>query len=235
MAESLIREDPAPLIRTPRVRSLGERLRPVEPFSCYSHLLGVALAIAGLVVLLALGENDPWRRVSFSVYGASLILLYLASTVYHWALLPIRHRKWLNRFDHVAIFLLIAGTYTPICLVSLRGGWGWTVFGIVWSIAFAGTVTTLFFHGLPRWISASIYVAMGWTALIAAAPISRTFPPIAIAWLLAGGFLYSAGAAIYATRRPNPFPRVFGFHEIFHLFVLAGSVAHFVFMLRWVA
>jgi hemolysin III len=207
----------------------------VEPFSCYSHLCGVVLAIIGLVVLLVASPDDPWRRVSFSIYGASLILLYLASTVYHWVLVPIAKRKWLHRLDHVAIFLLIAGTYTPVCLVTLRGGWGWSVFGIVWGTALAGTVVKLFFRSLPRWVSASIYLGMGWTVVVAVAPLTRAFPAPALLWLFAGGLLYTAGAVVYTTRRPNPFPRVFGFHEIFHLFVLAGSIAHFVFMLRYVA
>jgi hemolysin III len=218
--------------RTPRRRRSW--WRAVEPFSCYSHLCGMILAIAGLVVLLV-ASPDPWRRVGFSIYGASLILLYLASTLYHWLLLPIPKRKWLNRFDHVAIFLLIAGTYTPVCLVTLRGGWGWSVFGVVWGAALAGAVVKLFFRTLPRWVSASIYVGMGWTAVVAAVPLVHAFPASALEWLVAGGLLYSGGAVVYATRRPNPYPRVFGFHEIFHLLVLAGSIAHFVFMLRYVA
>jgi hemolysin III len=218
-----------------RVRPARSRWRAIEPFSCYSHLVGVLLAISGLVVLLGLSRGDPWRLVAFSIYGASLILLYLASTVYHWLLLPIAQRKWLNRIDHVAIFLLIAGTYTPVCLVTLRGGWGWSVFGVVWGVALAGMILKLFFRSLPRWISASLYLGMGWTAVVAVVPLVRAFPPPALLWLLAGGLLYTAGAVIYATRRPNPFPRVFGFHEIFHLFVLGGSISHFVFMLRWVA
>ena len=216
----------------PRRRS---RWRAVEPFSCYSHLAGVGLAIAALVVLVVEADDDPWRIVGFSSYGASLVLLYLASTVYHWALVPLPQRKWLNRVDHVAIFLLIAGTYTPVCLVSMRGGWGWTMFGIVWGAAVAGTIIKLGFPSLPRAVTASIYVAMGWVAVIAMVPIMRVFPVPALLWLLLGGLLYTTGAVIYATRRPNPFPRVFGFHEIFHLFVLGGSIAHFVFMLRYVA
>ena len=218
-----------------RPRRPRSRWQAVDPFSCYSHLFGVALAIVGLVVLVATSGDDPWRIVGFSIYGASLILLYLASTVYHWLLLPIAQRKWLNRIDHVAIFLLIAGTYTPVCIVTLRGGWGWTIFGIIWTAAVAGTILKLGFRSLPRWVSATIYVAMGWTAVVAVDPLVRAFPPSALAWLLAGGLLYTTGAIVYATRRPNPYPRVFGFHEIFHIFVLAGSAAHFVFMLRWVA
>jgi hemolysin III len=225
MAESLNR----------RPRRQRSRWQAVDPFSCYSHLLGAALAVAGLVVLVTISRDDPWRVVGFSIYGASLIILYLASTVYHWLLVPIAQRKWLNRVDHVAIFLLIAGTYTPVCIVTLRGGWGWTMFGIVWTAAVAGTILKLGFRSLPRWVSASIYVAMGWAAVVAVVPLVRAFPPSALAWLLAGGLFYTAGAVVYATRRPNPYPRVFGFHEIFHMFVLAGSAAHFVFMLRWVA
>jgi hemolysin III len=216
-------------------RRQRSRWQAVDPFSCYSHLLGAALAVAGLVVLVTISHDDPWRVVGFSIYGASLIILYLASTVYHWLLVPIAQRKWLNRVDHVAIFLLIAGTYTPVCIVTLRGGWGWTMFGIVWTAAVAGTILKLGFRSLPRWVSASIYVAMGWAAVVAVVPLVRAFPPSALAWLLAGGLFYTAGAVVYATRRPNPYPRVFGFHEIFHMFVLAGSAAHFVFMLRWVA
>ncbi|HSD11615.1 MAG TPA: hemolysin III family protein [Candidatus Binatia bacterium] len=219
---------------TRRARPARSRWHVIEPFSCYSHLIGVLLAISGLVVLLGLSRDDPWRLVGFSVYGSSLILLYLASTVYHWLLLPIAQRKWLKRFDHVAIFLLIAGTYTPVCLVTLRGGWGWSVFGVVWGVALAGTILKLCFRSLPPWVSAAIYLAMGWIALVAVVPLVRAFPLPALLWLLAGGLLYTVGAVIYATRRPNPLPRVFGFHEIFHLFVLGGSISHFVFMLRWV-
>ena len=218
-----------------RARCARSRWRPVDPFSCYSHLIGALLAVGGLAALLAASGDDPWRVVAFSVYGASLVLLYLASTVYHWLLLPIAQRKWLNRVDHVAIFLLIAGTYTPVCLVTLRGGWGWSVFGVVWAIAIAGTIVKLFFRTLPRWISAALYLTMGWTAVVAVVPLARAFPASALWWLLAGGLLYSGGAIVYATRRPNPLPRVFGFHEIFHVLVLGGSVAHFVFMFRYVA
>src|SRR5215470_17786917 len=146
--------------RLTAARPARSRWRAIEPFSCYSHLVGVLLAISGLVVLLVLSRDDPWRLVAFSIYGASLILLYLASTVYHWLLLPIAQRKWLNRIDHVAIFFLIAGTYTPVCLVTLREGWGWTMFGIVWTAAVAGTIVKLGFRSLPRWVSAAIYVAM---------------------------------------------------------------------------
>ena len=224
-----------PVSPVPRTRRRRSRWRATEPFNSYSHLLGVLLAIAGLIVLVVVSGDDPRRVVGFSIYGASLILLYLASTVYHWALVPLAQRKWLNRIDHVAIFVLIAGTYTPVCLVTLRGGWGWSMFALVWTVALAGTIVKLFVRRLPRWVTAALYLSMGWLAVIATVPMVRAVPTAGLLWLVAGGLLYTTGAVIYATRRPNPFPRVFGFHEIFHLFVLGGSVAHFVFMLRYVA
>ena len=216
-------------------RRQRSRWRAIEPFSSYSHLFGVALSIAALFVLVSVSLGDAWRVVGFSIYGASLVLLYLASTVYHWALVPFAQRKRLNRIDHIAIFVLIAGTYTPICLVTLRGLWGWAILSVVWSAAVAGTIVKLAFPTLPRSVSAAIYLAMGWVAVVATLPLVRAVPLPGLLWLLAGGLLYTTGAVIYATRRPNPYPRVFGFHEIFHLFVLAGSGAHFVFMLRYVA
>lgn len=214
---------------------MASLLRVKEPFSCFSHLLGVLLAVPGLVALLLASEGDPWRVVGFSIYGASLILLYSASTLYHW--LP-RSPQWddrFRRFDHVAIFVLIAGTYTPVCLNTLRGGWGWSLFGVVWGIALVGTVLKLFFRHLPRWPSTALYVVMGWVAVVAIVPLVASLPASGVAWLLVGGLLYTLGAVVYGVKRPDPFPNVFGFHEIFHVCVLGGSISHFVFMFRYVA
>jgi hemolysin III len=208
--------------------------RVKEPFSCFSHLLGVLLAVPGLVWLVLQSHGEPWRTVGFSIYGASLILLYSASTLYHWLPLSPRKEDLLRRFDHVAIYLLIAGTYTPVCLVTLRGGWGWSLFVVVWGLALAGSAVKLFFRHLPRWLTTALYVGMGWMAVIAFVPLLQTLPVAAFNWLLAGGIFYTLGALIYAAQRPDPFPDVFGFHDIFHVFVLAGSFFHFVFMLRYV-
>jgi hemolysin III len=205
-----------------------------DPASCYSHLLGVALSITGLVMLLVESQGDPWRVVGFSIYGASLILLYSASTIYHWQALPPRGEDILKRLDHVAIFVLIAGTYTPVCLVTLRGGWGWSVLGVVWGLALLGLVLKLFFQHLPRWPSTVLYVGMGWMAVVAVVPLVQSLPVSGLMWLVAGGVLYTLGAVIYAVKWPDPAPRVFGFHEVFHVFVLAGSITHFVFMMRYV-
>ncbi len=210
------------------------RWRVKEPFSCFSHLLGVLLAIPGLAWMILQSHGETWRTVGFSIYGASLILLYSASSLYHWLPLTPRKEDLLRRFDHVAIYLLIAGTYTPVCLVTLRGGWGWSLFGAVWALALAGSAVKLFFQHLPRWLTTALYVGMGWMAVIAFVPLLQTLPVAAFNWLLAGGIFYTVGALIYAVQRPDPFPNVFGFHDIFHVFVLAGSAFHFVFMLRYV-
>lgn len=210
------------------------RWRVKDPVSCYSHVAGVALAVAGLVALIAHSDGNPWRVVGFSIYGASLLLLYSASSIYHGLRLSARGEDLLKRFDHVAIFALIAGTYTPLCLVTLRGSWGWSLLGVVWGIAVAGTALKVFASHLPRWPSTALYVGMGWVVVVAVGPLVRALPASGLVWLLAGGLFYSAGAVVYATKRPDPFTGVFGFHEIFHFLVLGGSASHFVFMARYV-
>jgi len=208
--------------------------RPNDPFSCYSHLLGVLLSIGGLVALVALSQGDPWRVVGFSIYGASLILLYSASTAYHWLALPSRRKDLLRRLDHAAIFVLIAGTYTPVCLITLRGRWGWSLGGVVWGLALVGVVLKLSSPHLSRRMTTALYLGMGWIAVVAVAPLVRSLPLGGLMWLLIGGVAYSLGAMVYAVKRPDPFPARFGFHEIFHLFVLGGSTAHFVLMIGYV-
>jgi hemolysin III len=210
------------------------RWQAKEPFNSYSHLLGVVLSIIGLAALVVSSNGNPRRVVGFAIYGTSLILLYSASTIYHWLHVSPRTEDLLRRFDHIAIFLLIAGSYTPVCLVTLPGGWGWSVFGIVWSLAVAGVCLKIFFHHLPPALTAIVYVGMGWLAVVAIVPLVQNVPPLGLMWLLAGGLAYTGGAVIYAIERPDPFPDVFGHHEIFHIFVLAGSALHFVFMAGYV-
>jgi hemolysin III len=210
------------------------RWRVKEPFNSYSHLLGVLLSVVGLLTLIVESRGHPWRVVGFAIYGVSLILLYSASTMYHGLHVSPRCEDFLRRLDHVAIFILIAGSYTPVCLVTLRGGWGWSLFGVVWGIAVGGAVLKLFFRHLPSWATVALYLGMGWLAIIAIGPLVRSFPAPALFWLVAGGMAYTGGAVIYALERPDPFPAVFGHHEIFHIFVLAGSALHFVFMARYV-
>lgn len=215
--------------------ALGRALR--EPMNALTHALGVLLSVAGGVVLLVLSAGDARRTVAFAVYAASLVVLYLASTLLH----AVRARPGVLRrlrvFDHAAIYLLIAGTYTPITLVTLAEvspAWGWSLFGVAWGAAGLGVLFKLAWLDAPRWLSTALYVAMGWMAVVAIAPLVQALPWSALAWLFAGGAFYSVGALVYARKRPDPWPRVFGYHEIWHLFVLAGSVCHYVLMLRYV-
>ena len=207
-----------------------------EPINSLTHLAGALLSVIGLVTLLVLSNGEPWRTTSFAIYGASLILLYSASTLYHSLNVGERALRALKRFDHIAIFALIAGTYTPVTLVTLQGeraAWGWSIFGVIWGFAVLGLVTKLFFIHAPRWVSTLLYVLMGWLAIVAIVPIVRAMPFGGVVWLALGGLFYTAGAVIYAIKKPN-FSRYFGFHELWHLFVLAGSVCHFVMMLKYV-
>ncbi|MDQ3460214.1 MAG: hemolysin III family protein [Deinococcota bacterium] len=208
-----------------------------EPISGFSHLAGVLLSIIGLVVLLVLSAGEPWRTTSFAVYGVTLILLYTASTLYHSLHVRERWVAWLKAFDHSAIYALIAGTYTPITLVTLQSqspAWGWTLFGLAWGCALLGIIVKLVWLGAPRWLSTGLYLVMGWMSLIAIVPIIQTLAGGGLFWMLAGGFFYTAGAVIYGLKRPNLVPGVFGYHELWHFFVLAGSISHFFMMLFYI-
>lgn len=205
-----------------------------EPFNALSHGVGVLLSVAGLVVLLVLSGGEPWRTTAFAVYGASMVALYLASTAMHAVKAQPGVIRRLRILDHAAIFLLIAGTYTPLTLVSLQTvspAWGWSLFGVAWGLAGLGVVFKLFWIHAPRWLSTALYLVLGWMALVAIVPIWQALPAGGVAWLLAGGAFYSLGAVVYARKRPDPWPAVFGYHGLWHLFVLAGSVCHFLLML----
>lgn len=199
-------------------------------------MIGAVLAVPGLAVLVysAVMYATTWHIVSFSIFGASLILLYTASTIYHSLDVSKHVTEILRRIDHMMIYILIAGTYTPLCLVPLRGPWGWSIFGTILGIAVAGIIMKILWFNAPRWLYTLFYVGMGWLAVIALPPLVRSMPVGGIAWLLIGGAFYTIGAVIYALKRPNPIPGRFGFHEIFHLFVLAGSASHFWLMYRYI-
>lgn len=196
----------------------GERL------NSYTHLLGAVAACAGLawLVVLAAQQGDAWKVVSFSIYGASLVLLYLLSTLYHS--IRGRAKPVLARLDHSAIYLLIAGTYTPFTLVSLRGAWGWTLFGLVWGLAVFGIVVdALHARGSRRILPVVLYIVMGWLVVIALKPLLVVLPRAGLLWLLAGGLFYSGGIVFYALDK-----RLRHAHGIWHVFVLAGSLCHYL-------
>jgi hemolysin III len=206
-----------------------------EPFCALSHGIGVLLSLAGLVALLILARGEAWRTVALSIYGASLILLYVASTLYHTFCITPQHGSWLARFDYSAIYLLIAGSYTPVCLVTLRGAWGWSLLAVVWTLAIAGVVTSLAWKDKPPWLRITAYILMGWLIVLALAPLRASWPPEAFVWLLIGGLAYSVGVVVLATDKPHLWPGKFSAHDLWHLFVLGGSACHFILMLKWIA
>ena len=200
-----------------------------EVANSLTHGVGFVLALVGLVVLLvsAAGRGDAWVIVTSAIYGTTLIMLYLASTLYH-ALARTRARDVFRRLDHAAIYLLIAGTYTQFVLVTMRGPWGWTLFGVSWGLAVLGITAKAAFG--PRWpiLSTTIYILMGWLVLVALGPVVRHVPGGALAWLVAGGLSYTVGVVFFAWERLR-----FG-HAVWHLFVLGGSSCHYAAVLGYV-
>jgi hemolysin III len=207
-----------------RKQTVGEEIA-----NSLTHGVGLLFSVMGLAVMLtrAITTGDAWVIVTCTVYGITLVLLYLASTLYH-ALAHTPARGVFRRLDHSAIYLLIAGTYTPFLLVWLRGPWGWTLFGISWGLALIG-ITVKAALG-PRWpiISTTVYILMGWLAVVAAEPLLRHVPPGAIGWLVAGGLLYTSGVVFFAWERLRYA------HAVWHLFVLGGSICHFVAIVGYV-
>lgn len=200
-----------------------------DPMSGLTHCIGALMSLAGLIMLIikAVNPMKPLHLVTFCIFGIGMILLYTASTLYHWLPLGEIGNDRLKKLDHMMIFVLIAATYTPFCLIPLRGPLGWGILGAVWTVAVLGIIFKMFWIHAPRWLTTCIYVLMGWIAVIGIGPITRTLQPDAVFWLFTGGILYSAGALIYAFKKPNLIPDLLGFHEIFHLFVIMGSMAHF--------
>lgn len=210
----------------------------LRPWSAITHGVGAALALVGTVLLLlkaVFTGCDVWKLVSFSVYGASMIGLYTASTLYHCINTSVAGRIALRKYDHISIYFLIAGTYTPLCLISLRGPWGWSLFGVIWTLAIAGTVMALLWINCPRWLTSGIYLSMGWLAVIALYPLWNTVGAAGLFWLLLGGVLYSVGGVLYALKWPGRDNPRFGCHEIFHVFIVLGSIAHFMLIYRVLA
>jgi hemolysin III len=199
-----------------------------EPVNAVSHMAGSLASIAGLtlMVVMAAIEADAWHVVSFAVFGTTLVFMYTASFLYHGLKLSPKTLAIFRRIDHIMIFLVIAGSYTPLFLVPLRGPWGWSLFGTIWGVALAGIVLKLFWMNLPRWISTLIYLGMGWLCVVAVYPLTQILDPAPLAWLALGGLFYSIGAVVYTFKKPDPFPTVFGFHEIWHICVLLGSACH---------
>ena len=201
-----------------------------ERFNGFSHLAGTLLAIAAATVLIVYGasKGDIWKIVSFSIYGATLIALFGSSTLYHST--RGRTKSVMRKFDHSAIYLLIAGTYTPFTLVTLRGPGGWSLFGVVWGLALIGIIQELTIAKGARWISLVIYIVMGWVAVVGVAPMIQALTWRGFAWVAAGGVVYTAGTVFYVYDH-----KYRHWHGIWHLFVLAGAAIHYVAIFVYVA
>jgi hemolysin III len=206
-----------------------------EPVSSLTHMSFAILAVPLTVVMTALSAwmRSPVKIVSFSIFGGSLILLYTASGIYHAVKASEKVELCLKKIDHSMIFVLIAGTYTPVCLIALKGVWGVSLLSVVWGLTAAGCVLKVVWINSPRWLYTLVYVLMGWIVTAAVKPMLSNIAPGGLLCLLAGGLMYSAGAVIYALKRPRLKNKFIGFHEIFHIFVMAGTVLHVCFMFIW--
>lgn len=199
-----------------------------EPVNSLTHWGGAILALAGLIALLIVGWSTPAKIVSLLVYGLSLIAMFSASATYHMVRARDRVLEILRKVDHSAIYLLIAGTYTPFCVNAFSGFWQWGMLGIIWSLAAIGIAVKIFYIKSPRWLNAGIYVVMGWLCIAAVGEMLAVLPAWVIAWLIVGGVIYTLGAIVYVTKIFNFAPGVFGFHEVWHIFVMLAAAAHFV-------
>ncbi len=199
-----------------------------EPVNGLTHLGGAIAALFGLIPLLVIGGSGAARIISILVYGLSLIALFSASAIYHLTKAEPAVLQTLRKLDHSAIFLLIAGTYTPFCMIAFTGFFRWGLLAIIWSIAVVGITVKIFYVTAPRWLNAGIYIAMGWLCVIAAGQMSTVLPLGSMVWLIVGGVVYTLGAVIYATKALNIVPGKLGFHEVWHIFVLLGALAHYI-------
>ena len=199
-----------------------------EPVNSLTHWVAAFLALIGLIALLLVGWGTPAKVISLVIYGLSLIFLFSASATYHTVNRKDKVLEIFRKVDHAAIFLLIAGTYTPFCVIAFSGFWQWGMLSILWSLALIGIIVKIFYIRSPRWLNAGIYVIMGWLGIAAAGQIFNALPVWVITWLVVGGVIYTLGAIVYSTKIFNFVPGVFGFHEIWHVFVILAAMAHFI-------
>ena len=199
-----------------------------EPVNSLTHWGGAILALAGLIALLIVGWGTPAKIISLIIYGASLIFLFSASATYHMVQVKDKALEIFRKVDHAAIYFLIAGTYTPFCINAFTGFWKWGMLTVIWSPAIIGIVVKIFIIRAPRWLNAGIYVVMGWLCIGAAGQMLTALPAWVLTWLIIGGVTYSLGAVVYSSKMFNFVPGVFGFHEVWHIFVLLAAAAHFV-------
>jgi hemolysin III len=214
-------------------RGIGRWIK--DPFCGLSHAFGAMLSVAGLIVLLAIAWGTTREIIAVSVYGTSMILLYTASALAHSIHCSPKTALRLDQFDYAAIFVLIGGTYTPICLGPLWGPWGWTLLSVIWGLAIVGILTVLFLKDQGGWIRMALYIVMGWLVFLATGPLSNALPATAWAWLIGGGTFYTVGAIVFAAQKPDLWPGRFNYHDLWHVLALSGSACHFFLVVTMVS
>lgn len=208
-----------------------------EPINGLTHLFGAILSLTALILMLIKSFNIGARPVAIAavvIYGISLMMLYSASATYHMVIASKKVLDLLQKLDHSMIFMLIAGSYTPLCLISLKGAKGVVIFSIVATMAISGVLFKMIWFKCPRWLSTSIYISMGWIAIFVLSPLQNAISTMGIFWLVAGGVLYTIGGVIYGLKHTVLSNKYLGFHEIFHIFILLGSMAHFICIFNYV-
>ncbi len=210
-----------------------------DPGSAVTHFIGTLMAVFASTPLLLKAAANPGyiHTISLGIFILSMILLYVASTIYHTLNISLKANRRLKKFDHMMIYVLIAGTYTPICIIALGGLTGLILLAIIWGLALIGIIVTGFWVNCPKWFSSVVYIAMGWSCVLAFTQLINSLSAAAFRWLLAGGIIYTIGGVIYALKLPifNSRHKYFGSHEIFHLFVMGGSLCHFILMYNYIA
>ncbi|HUE99812.1 MAG TPA: hemolysin III family protein [Anaerolineales bacterium] len=199
-----------------------------EPVNSLTHWGGAVLALIGLIALLIVGWGTPAKVISLVIYGVSLIFLFSASATYHMLHVKEKALEIFRKIDHAAIYILIAGTYTPFCVNAFSGFWKWGMLSIIWSLALIGIIVKVFYIRAPRLFTAGVYLIMGWLCVFAIGQMFDVLPVWVISWLIAGGVIYTLGAVVYITKIFNFVPGVFGFHEMWHILVILAAAAHFI-------
>jgi hemolysin III len=211
------------------------RLKFRQPVSGLMHFFAAIAAVGGWIAMLAVGGGPLEKTAALSIYGLSLVLMFGSSAAYHLINANPKGVALLRKLDHTAIYFLIAGSYTPICAIRFTGFWRWGMLALIWSLAFIGIGVKIFIIKAPRWITAGVYLVMGWLSVLSIRQMLAALPAEALIGMAAGGFLYTFGAVIYILKKPDFFPGVFGFHEVWHLFVIAAALAHFIAIAGYVA
>jgi hemolysin III len=221
------------MIKSKEENKMLAKLR--EPVNGLTHFFAAIVAAIGLIALLIIGWKNVVKEISLSIYGISLILLFMASAIYHMVKAKPKVIERLQKLDHSAIYVLIAGTYTPFCILMFQGFWKWGLLALIWSLAVIGVALEVILIKAPRWLRVSVYIMMGWIVIAAIGEMLKVMPVGALVWLLAGGVIYTLGAIIYATKKLDFFPGKFGFHEVWHIFVILAALAHFIAIAVYIA